>query len=97
MSALVAQLVEHVLGKDEVTSSILVEGSSFPASDEGTGCLAVQHKTGLMREIIHFQCTECQRINYSGMKDKKKKPERLELKKYCPFCKKHVPHKEMKK
>jgi len=50
-----------------------------------------------MREIIHFQCTECQRINYSGMKDKKKKPERLELKKYCPFCRKHVPHKEMKK
>ena len=34
-----------------------------------------------MREIIHFQCTECQRINYSGMKDKKKKPERIELKK----------------
>ena len=26
LNALVAQLVEHVLGKDEVTSSILVEG-----------------------------------------------------------------------
>ena len=87
LSALVAQLVEHVLGKDEVTSSILVEGSS----------LGFNKKTGLMREIIHFQCTECQRINYSGMKDKKKKPERIELKKYCPFCRKHAPHKEMKK
>ena len=28
LNALVAQLVEHVLGKDEVTSSILVEGLS---------------------------------------------------------------------
>ena len=29
--AVVAQLVERVLGKDEVTSSILVNGSSFKA------------------------------------------------------------------
>jgi len=50
-----------------------------------------------MREIIHFQCTVCNRINYSGTKDKKKKPERIEAKKYCPFDRKHTPHKEMKK
>jgi hypothetical protein len=29
VKAVVAQLVERVLGKDEVTSSILVNGSSF--------------------------------------------------------------------
>ncbi len=50
-----------------------------------------------MREVIHFQCTECQRINYNGTKDKKKKPERIELSKYCPFDRKHTTHKEMKK
>ena len=32
-AAVVAQLVERVLGKDEVTSSILVNGSSKPQPD----------------------------------------------------------------
>ncbi|MBF0532133.1 MAG: 50S ribosomal protein L33 [Candidatus Omnitrophica bacterium] len=50
-----------------------------------------------MREPIQFQCLECERINYSSTKDKKKKPERIELKKYCRFCRKHSPHKETKK
>ena len=32
LKAVVAQLVERVLGKDEVTSSILVNGSNLPAA-----------------------------------------------------------------
>jgi hypothetical protein len=35
-SAHLAQSVEHVLGKDEVTSSILVVGSSVNEANEGT-------------------------------------------------------------
>ena len=31
------------------------------------------------------------------MENKKKNPERLELSKYCRFCRKHVNHKEIKK
>ncbi|HPN88122.1 MAG TPA: 50S ribosomal protein L33 [Candidatus Omnitrophota bacterium] len=50
-----------------------------------------------MREIIQFQCGECKRVNYGSTKDKKQKPERIELKKFCRFCRKHTPHKEMKK
>ena len=50
-----------------------------------------------MRETIHFQCTGCNRITYNSTKDKKQKPERLELKKFCRFCRKHVLHKETKK
>jgi large subunit ribosomal protein L33 len=49
-----------------------------------------------MRDIIHLQCTECKRKNYSSTKNKKRTPDRLELKKYCRFCRKHVPHKETK-
>lgn len=30
------------------------------------------------------------------MKNKKNDPERLQLNKYCPFCKKHTVHKESK-
>ncbi len=50
-----------------------------------------------MREPIQFQCTECSRNNYSATKDKKKHPDRIEVKKFCPFCRKHVLHKELKK
>ncbi|MFA5259639.1 MAG: 50S ribosomal protein L33 [Candidatus Omnitrophota bacterium] len=50
-----------------------------------------------MRENIQFQCTDCQRINYQSMKDKKQTPDRIELKKYCRFCRKHTMHRETKK
>ncbi|MCX7739357.1 MAG: 50S ribosomal protein L33 [Hydrogenothermaceae bacterium] len=49
-----------------------------------------------MREIITLACTECKRKNYTTTKNKRKHPDRLELKKYCKFCKKHTAHREMK-
>lgn len=48
------------------------------------------------REIITFQCTECKRKNYTSTKNKKTTTERLEFKKYCPSCRKHVIHRETK-
>jgi large subunit ribosomal protein L33 len=48
------------------------------------------------REIITFQCTECKHRNYSNTKNKKTTTERLELKKFCPNCRKHQPHREIK-
>ncbi|MBI5468776.1 MAG: 50S ribosomal protein L33 [Deltaproteobacteria bacterium] len=49
-----------------------------------------------MRDIITLACTECKRRNYSTTKNKKTIPDRLELKKFCKFCKKHTPHRETK-
>lgn len=49
-----------------------------------------------MRDLIHLQCTECKRKNYTTTKNKKKHQEKLETKKYCPFCKSHKIHKEAK-
>ena len=49
-----------------------------------------------MRIKIQMQCTECKRKNYSTMKNKKNTTGRIELKKYCPFDKKHTVHKESK-
>ena len=49
-----------------------------------------------MREIITLECTECKRRTYMSTKDKKAHPERLELKKYCRFERKHTLHKETK-
>ncbi len=49
-----------------------------------------------MRDIITLACTDCKRRNYSTTKNKKTTPDRLELKKYCKFCKKHTAHRETK-
>lgn len=41
-------------------------------------------------------CGECKRKNYSTMKNRKLHPDRVEYKKFCPWCNKHTPHKESK-
>ena len=49
-----------------------------------------------MRVKITLACTECKQRNYYTVKNKKNDPDRLEMKKYCRFCKKHTSHKESK-
>jgi len=49
-----------------------------------------------MRDIIILACQECKRRNYNTTKNKKKTTERLEMKKFCPFCRTHTPHRETK-
>ncbi len=46
--------------------------------------------------MIKLECVECKRINYHSRKNKKVLKDRLELKKFCPFCRQHVLHKETK-
>lgn len=54
------------------------------------------------RVIIHLECQTCRNSGvpgvsrYSSTKNKKKTPERLEIKKYCKFERKHTLHKEIK-
>lgn len=48
------------------------------------------------RVKITLACEECKQRNYDTMKNKKNDNERLEMEKYCPFCKKHTKHKETK-
>jgi len=49
-----------------------------------------------MREIVILHCTECKRRNYTTTRNKKQQTEKIEQKKYCKFCRKHVLHKEVK-
>ncbi|MFQ5508773.1 MAG: 50S ribosomal protein L33 [Leptospirillia bacterium] len=49
-----------------------------------------------MREIISLACGDCKRRNYSTKKNKRNTPDRVELSKYCRFCRKHVAHREVK-
>jgi len=49
-----------------------------------------------MRVRITMACSECKQRNYDTTKNKKNNPDRIELMKYCRFCRKHTSHKETK-
>jgi large subunit ribosomal protein L33 len=49
-----------------------------------------------MRDIIILQCTECKQRNYNTTRNKKQNKDKLEIKKYCKFDRKHTLHKEVK-
>lgn len=55
-----------------------------------------QMEVEVLRTRITLACTECKQRNYSTTKDKKVMPDRMEIKKYCKFCKAHTLHKETK-
>ncbi|MEK7618980.1 MAG: 50S ribosomal protein L33 [Patescibacteria group bacterium] len=46
--------------------------------------------------LIKLECTVCKKIGYYSRKNKKILKNRLEMNKYCRFCKKHTLHKETK-
>nr|AJB98564.1 ribosomal protein L33 [Botrychium sp. ternatum/japonicum] len=60
-----------------------------------------------VRVTITLECTGCNRgdggkglsgiSRYTTRKNRRNTPTRLELKKFCPFCNKHITHKELKK
>ena len=47
-----------------------------------------------MRTLVTLACTECKRRNYTTKKNKQNNPDRIEMKKYCKWCKTHTLHKE---
>ena len=49
-----------------------------------------------MRVKITLRCNECKQRNYNTKKNKKNTTDRLEMNKYCPFCRKHTVHTETK-
>ena len=49
-----------------------------------------------MRVKVTLACSECKQRNYDTTKNKKNDPDRLEMKKYCRFCRKHTLHRETK-
>ncbi|MFH1866642.1 MAG: 50S ribosomal protein L33 [Patescibacteria group bacterium] len=46
--------------------------------------------------LIKLECSECHQITHHTFRNKKKIKERLQLKKHCKWCKKHMLHKETK-
>jgi large subunit ribosomal protein L33 len=55
----------------------------------------------MAREVITIECSEARKegkspSRYSASRNKKLKTEKLELKKYNPFLRRHTLHKEIK-
>jgi len=49
------------------------------------------------QNLVKLRCSQCKRINYTVHKNKKTVGRKLEFKKYCPWCRKHTLHQEIKK
>jgi large subunit ribosomal protein L33 len=47
-----------------------------------------------VRPKVTLACTECKERNYITTKNRQKQRERLQLRKYCPRCNRHQPHRE---
>ncbi|NQW17091.1 MAG: 50S ribosomal protein L33 [Chloroflexi bacterium] len=51
-------------------------------------------RSGDARQIVTLQCDECKERNYTSSKNRRNTQGRIELKKYCPRCRVHRPHRE---
>jgi len=49
------------------------------------------------KAFVKLQCDVCKRINYYSHKSKNIGEKKLELKKFCKWCRKHTAHKEAKR
>jgi large subunit ribosomal protein L33 len=73
----------------------LLKKRTSPLSNKKGGAEQMAAKAGA-RIKITLRCSECKQRNYNTFKNKKNTPDRLELNKYCPFCRKHTVHNETK-
>jgi large subunit ribosomal protein L33 len=49
-----------------------------------------------VRIRLLLECQECKRRNYATNKNRRNTQAKLELKKYCPWDRRHTPHREVK-
>jgi len=54
-------------------------------------------KSKFSENLIKLKCNVCKRVNYHTRKNKKKVEKKLEVKKFCPWCRKSTIHKEAKR
>ena len=60
--------------------------------DQGRGARTVAATD--IRPKITMACQECKHRNYITKKNRRNDPDRLELKKFCPWCRTHTAHRE---
>ena len=45
-------------------------------------------KKSAVRTLVVMNCTECKAYTYNTEKNRRNTPDRMELKKFCPVCRK---------
>ena len=53
-------------------------------------------RRGDARMVITLGCTECRERTYTSSKNRRNDPSRIELRKFCPRCRNHVLHREVR-
>ncbi|MAP36410.1 MAG: 50S ribosomal protein L33 [Chloroflexi bacterium] len=53
-------------------------------------------RRGENRILVTFSCVDCRQRTYNSNKSRRNDPQRLELKKYCPRCRTHTLHREVR-
>jgi large subunit ribosomal protein L33 len=48
------------------------------------------------RVVIHLACADCRSRNYTTTKNRRNDPDRLEFRKFCPRCRGHRLHREVR-
>jgi len=70
---------------------------SCPVSRRSDPDNAYQSKNmarGDVRIAVTLACEDCKRRNYQTNKSKRNDPERIQLRKYCRWCRRHTSHRE---
>jgi large subunit ribosomal protein L33 len=49
---------------------------------------------GDVRIAVTLACEDCKRRNYQTKKSKRNNPDRITLRKYCKWCRRHTGHRE---
>jgi large subunit ribosomal protein L33 len=72
-----------------------VRGFSLPGGSYTT-TLGARHTMarGDVRIAVTLACEECKRRNYQTNKSKRNNPDRITLRKYCKWCRRHTGHRE---
>ncbi len=48
-------------------------------------------------KLVKLRCEPCKKLNYYTRKNKKSVERKIELSKFCKWCRKHTKHKEVRK
>ncbi len=91
-----------VAGSSPVTATNRRYQSALRWTGSGTACAdRVRNREGEasvaatdVRPKITLACEECKHRNYITKKNRRNDPDRLEIKKFCPNCRRHRAHKE---
>ena len=56
--------------------------------------LGVAMARGDVRIAVTLACDDCKRRNYQTNKSKRNNPDRIGMRKYCRWCRRHTAHRE---